>query len=274
MHTTDVGLCSYAYRYAIGTAAFRPAKPMTPFRLIDEAERLGFGRVVFYDNIGTHAFAAALCRDLAGALAAKGMTAAFGLRHLEEDTFSRHLPLARDIGADCLRITIPVTGSFDGAVTWARKVLAGNLRRIEDAGIVIGVENHFSLPPEHLARLVESLDHPLIQYIYDATNSICFIEKPAETLDRMHARIHTAHIKDYVFDKLEAGYLMRGTILGEGVLDPRTLLEAVLRRNPGAKVELELSLPRPEGLSPEEVIAWEAACVEKSAKALFAAMER
>lgn len=265
----DVGLCSYAFRYAVGTANFHPPRPMGPVELIREAARLGYGRVLFFDNIGSENFDQALCANLARELADRDMTACFGVRNLSGETFARHLPLAAALGADCLRLAVTLRESPEATVAWAEKIFAENLKRIEDQNLCIGVENHFSLAPEYVERLVESLDHPRIGYVYDSTNSICFVEKPEETLRRMRKRLYAAHFKDFVFQKLEAGYLMNGVALGEGVSDIPGLIREALSYNPEAKIELELTMLRPEGLDAEGVVAWEADGIAKSSAHLF-----
>lgn len=265
----NVGVCSFAFRYAVGTASFRPPSPMDAFGLIREAERLGFGRVMFFDNIGSDDFTPELCRRIGAALAERGMTACLGVKHLAEDTFVRYLPLAVDMGADQLRVAVPLRGSAEESVSRARDIFADNLRPIEKSGIAIGLENHHSLAPEYVVSLGGAVDHPLVGYIFDSTNSLRFLEKPAATLRRMLGRLQTVHLKDYAFTRLEAGYLLNGAVLGEGEADLAGLLREALAAKPEARVELELSLARPAGMAPEEVVAWEADAVARSGERLF-----
>ncbi|MCC8189841.1 MAG: TIM barrel protein, partial [Planctomycetes bacterium] len=214
-----LGISSFAFRYAVGTAQFRPPDPLGLPRFIEAARDLGFSRVLLYDNIGSCDFSAATCRDLARRLDQYGLDCELGVRSLTADTLSRYLPLAELLGAQSLRVTVPGADSVAAAVDSARRIFDRDRGRIDRHGVVVAVENHFSLSPDGVERLVESVDHPLVRYICDSTNSICFVEKPEETLARMRGRLYALHLKDYVFRKLEAGYLMDGVALGAGAAD-------------------------------------------------------
>lgn len=265
----DIGICSYAYRYHVGTAQFKPATPLGLVDLIERADRLGYGRVQFYDNIGSDNFDQAICETIAAELARRDMTSALGIRHLSDDAIPHFLPLCRSMTADCFRFAVPLRNSGPETVDWAAAVIGKHIGMVEEYGIVLGLENHVSLPPEYLVEVAARVDHPLVRCIYDSTNSICYIEKPVETLRRMRGLIHTLHIKDYVFVKMEAGYMMNGVALGDGVQDILGLMKEGLSYNPKAKVELEMAMNRPEDKTPDEILAWEDEMVERSTRVLF-----
>jgi hypothetical protein len=73
----------------------------------------------------------------------------------------------------------------------------------------------------------------------------------------------SAHLKDYLPQKVEAGHFISGTVLGEGELDVLPFLYAC------DNIIMEMTIRRPDGQTAEQVLEWERGAVAASAKALF-----
>ncbi|MGE4282761.1 MAG: sugar phosphate isomerase/epimerase family protein [Clostridia bacterium] len=271
----SIGICSYAFRYSIGTKSFKPVQPFTVFDFIDKANRLGYGRALIFDNLNSQDFDEKLCAQIGERLSCYDMSAVYGLKHLTEDTFEKYLPLAKIMNAESLRFSIPLAkgAGYRETLSRARKIIMDNIYRIEEAGITIGIENHFDLQTSCLVELVDLIGHPLVKHVCDTTNSIAFIEKPIDTLHKMKKNLYCMHIKDFVFEKPEAGYFMNGTILGKGSQSVKEILKYAFQYNPDVKIGLEMTIKRPDNIDDVQVTSWEIDCIEKSTKELFAILD-
>lgn len=266
----DLGLCSYAFRYSFGTKSFRPQEPLGVDKFIEYARELSYGRVLLYDNIRESWDDEKSAIRIGELLSHYDMSVSIGPGTLEEDTFERFLPIAKVIGADSLRIAAGVAPKegHEGAARRAFEIIRTNMGLIESYGIVIGMENHFSLPCANIAAIVREVNNPLVRCICDTVNSIVHLERPDEAVEAMKGFMYSLHIKDFVFERCEAGYAVNGAILGQGMQRVRDLMEKAMGYNPHIKIELETSIRRPRSLEDEAVLGWEYGCVEECTKEL------
>ncbi|MBP7401771.1 MAG: sugar phosphate isomerase/epimerase [Clostridia bacterium] len=261
-----LGIGSYAYRYAVGFGDFIPEPRLTAAGFVEEAHRLGFDGVQLCENLGV----AELGRDgrapLRDALRGLGMFVEIGMHTLTRENLERHLALARELSADFLRVVLGP--DFDGRPDAAAGILRDALPACRDAGVRIGIENHFDLPTRGLAEVVDRVGSDRVGMVFDTTNGIGFLERPDETLRTIGHRLLSMHVKDARMRKVEAGYLMTGTVLGEGTLDVPGLLRTAAELRPGLSVILEMTIRREPGQTVGDTIVWERDAVERSAREL------
>jgi L-ribulose-5-phosphate 3-epimerase UlaE len=84
----------------------------------------------------------------------------------------------------------------------------------------------------------------------------------------MGPRVVSVHLKDYVLQKVEAGYLMRGAVLGEGRLGMDRYLRLIHELAPEATLILEMTIRRNEKARQAQIIAWEKESIATSLRNL------
>lgn len=272
---SKIGLGSFAFRYAIGFGSFRPEKPMKAVDFLIESRRLGFKRVQLCENLNYSSLSTAellLVKKKADEL---GLTVELGMSGLTQKNLFRHLYIAGLLQSKFLRIVVgsnnllPQYNSNSLSLKdQAAMVLKAALPEFKKQGVVIGIENHFDLRSKELAELVEDIGDRQVGLVFDTTNSLAFFELPRETFEKFKPYILSVHLKDYTVKKVEAGYFITGTALGEGQLETIKLLDEITTHNPDASIIMELTTRRNEQQSMEEILKWEREQLAKSANYL------
>lgn len=284
-HNTDrikkeprLGIGSFAFRYAIGFNGFTPPEPMTVIDFLVEARRLGFEGVQLCENLRfSHCSRDELItiKEKAQEL---GLFIEIGMRNITEENLSKHLNIAEILSSRFLRVVLGAEfkPEENPAILEEKTIkrLQNILPHCKQAGIEIGIENHFDLPIDSLVRIAETLNDEHVGLILDTTNCLGFIEQPKKTLQIFQPYLRSIHLKDYTVSKVEAGYLITGAPLGEGWLHPEELLQEALQHNPDISIILEMTIRRREGQKVEDIITWEKDAIEKSAKYLKTIIER
>ncbi len=265
-----IGLGSFAYRYAIGCEGFRPLQPMTAVAFLEAAHKMGFEGVQLCENLNY----AKLSRDellkVKEKAAELNLFIELGMRDLTMENILFHLDMAELLSASFLRIVLgknrPVPEEepqklIDSSI----QILKAVLPRCRQQGVTIGLENHFDLRTPDLVRVVQAVNDPQVGMILDTTNCLGFVERPEETLQALTPYLLSVHLKDYMIKKVEAGYLITGTALGEGSLDTAGMIKQLFNLPHGlVSIVIELTVRRGEQQTPEEVLTSEQAAIERS----------
>jgi sugar phosphate isomerase/epimerase len=260
-----LGIGSFAYRYHAGIPGFMPDNPMKPMDFINEGARLGLRRIQLCENLGY-----ANCGESDILLMAKrakelGLTVEIGMNGASRENLRKHIHFARIFESKFIRVVI---GDMGLGKEYAADAVTDNLVSIinecKEAGIEIGIENHFDLPTPQIMRIIQNVHDPLVGAVFDSTNGINFLERPEETLDYMLPRIKSAHLKDFRMVKTEAGITLRGEILGQGILDSASIVKKIVSRNPEASIIIELTIRREDGIPVSDVLAKEKQQIERS----------
>ena len=90
----QIGIGSYAYRYAIGFKNFTPPNPMTVFDFLDEAHRLGLDGVQLCENLSYSNFTAKEFREIKSLAHELGLFIELGMRDLSKENLYKHLEIA------------------------------------------------------------------------------------------------------------------------------------------------------------------------------------
>lgn len=157
----------------------------------------------------------------------------------EVEALSRELHLSSQLGAEYLRTyTVPLIDGRDQAAA-AVVGLAAVAPLAEELGITILLENHEDLTATQVAEVLDRINHPRVQALFDYGNSAIFMEEPAESVRVLGRSSRSAHLKDHV--AIPAGAIpgvdeprWLGVPLGEGhlpiVATTKGLLAAGLTR--------------------------------------------
>lgn len=264
-----IGIGSYSYRYNIGTSDFSPSEKLTVIGFIEEAKKLGLHRILICENLNYKNLPVEEWTRIKSKLNEYDMIAEIGLRDMEYDNIKFHISIAEYIGSDFLRIVSGKPSSYpeespDKMSEDMFNTLSRLLPELNSKSIRIGIENHFDLPTQCLVNIVERLDDKHIGMILDTTNALGFVESIDETASMILPHLMSTHIKDYKVTKVDGGYLVSGTILGEGLLNYENILRRVINRNSNASIILELSLLKDPDLSIESTLQWEKEQIAKS----------
>jgi len=274
-----VGIGSYAYRYAIGFKNFTPPNPMNIFDFLSEAHRLGLDRVQLCENLSYSHFTAKELREIKTLAKELGLFIELGMRDITKENLYKHLEIADELSALFLRIVLGENSLYrkenpDKLTQQAIEVFKDTMPDIKKLDMTVGIENHFDVATEYLVRIVEEIDDKHLGLIFDTTNCLGFITTPEETLKMIGPHLVSVHLKDYFVHKVEAGYLIRGTILGDGWLNLDEILRSVLFYNPNVSIIIEMTIRRNPDQSVEETIIWEKQAIEQSVNNLHDALHR
>lgn len=265
----QIGIGSFAYRYAIGSSDFRPDRPMTVFGFLSEAHRLGFDGVQLCENLAY----SKLDKEQLIAVKEKaqelGLFVEVGMRDVTVENLLRHLQIAELLSSQFLRVvlgSVRLTPEEEPArmIKDATRNLKEVLPICRKLGLTVGIENHFDLRTEDLIGIVEGIGDERVGMILDTTNCLGFMERPEETLQALKPYLRSIHLKDYSIRKVEAGYLISGTPLGDGWLNTAEILREAMAANPELTIILELNVRRKEGQSVAEILRSEEQMIIRS----------
>lgn len=264
-----VGLGSFAFRYAVGFPGFFPETPMGPDEFLRSAHALGYRRVQICENLRLPFRSPGELERLNRLSGELGIALEIGFKKVDEDSLVRYMEIARRMGVRFIRAVIhdkdSLTREVRGTIMQqTSKLLKNWAGRLEDAGVRLGLENHFDLFTDELVTIVGEVGSPAIGLVFDTTNSLGFLEPPEITLNKMSGRIFSMHLKDYTIRKAEAGYEIVGTVLGEGLLNAEKILSDLVGSDPEASVILEMAVRRNPDRQVKAVVEWEKEEIRKS----------
>jgi sugar phosphate isomerase/epimerase len=227
-----VGLGSYAFRWAVGTAEWCPAAPLDASALVDVAAALGAEVLQICDNAPLDALSRRALRALAGRAAAAGVALQLGVRSVDLAALRDSLAVAAQIEARVMRVVLDGGADCDA-------LLQALLPDLRAAGVTLAVENHFALAPVDLARLVDGIGDPHVGVCLDPLNSIARLVGVPETVRALAPHAVVIHAKDAVTRRAGTGFAIVGCPLGEGLVDVSGILDAVRAagRDPDVLVE-------------------------------------
>jgi sugar phosphate isomerase/epimerase len=138
----------------------------------------------------------------------------------------RYFDVCRIMGTDVLRMV----GSHYGLRNTPHrpqmerlvKMLVDSVKKAEDLGIKLAMENHFDFTCDEMLEMFETLDSPSFGMTFDTGNAYRYGDDPVEAAEKLAKYIHAIHFKDVA--PLEGGnpedwFYNACTPIGKGVLD-------------------------------------------------------
>lgn len=274
-----IGIGSFAYRYAIGFQDCTPPNPMTVFDFLTAAHRLGLKRVQLCENLAYASFSHKQFQAIRTLAEQLGISIELGMRDITKDNLEKHLEIADLLSSHFLRVVLGKNGLYkekqpETLTQQAIEVFHDAIPTLKSLDVTIGIENHFDVTTEYLVNVVEEVNDRHAGLIFDTTNCLGFIRTPEETLKMLGPHLVSVHLKDYFAHKVEAGYLIRGTVLGEGWLDLEGILRSVLAYNPKASLILEMTIRCEPEQRIDDIILWEKQAIEQSVSNLHSMLQR
>lgn len=249
-----IGIGSYAYRWAIGWGH------MDAYALLGSSARAGAEVVQICDNLPLDGWSDTELDELAGWAASLDLSLELGIKGSQPEHLRRYLALAQRLEARLLRVVLTVGDwepSFDEFVVIFRSLLPD----LEATGVTVAIENHFHLRPSELARLVWTIDSPLVGVCLDPLNSITKLVSPSETVTTLAPLVVSVHAKDAIITRPGAGFYIGGCRLGDGLVDVQGMLAEVNAAGRSPNVLLECWMD--ELKDREETLAQEDAWVRE-----------
>lgn len=238
--TVRIGLHSFSFEQH-----FLHQPGFDAFAFIDRAVELGVAGV--HISMNGQNFRCAGGTD-PGRLAAIAEAAAEAGLFVETDTSGTdpdHLAqmalAARQIGADKLRTYTRHTGStaeISAATIADLKLAAG---RVADQGMMLLLENHEEFTGAEVMQILETVDHPTVQALYDFGNSMNVVEDPMTAARALAPFVHSVHLKDHILVRNGDAYQIVGVAGGTGRVDIKGILGFLLDRAPLDRVCVESS---------------------------------
>jgi len=95
----------------------------------------------------------------------------------------------------------------------------------QQAGVVIGIENHQDICSHELVWLCEKVGGTHIGVTFDVGNAYAVGETPAAFSRRVQPFLKHVHLKDYTVHPTDAGYRLKRCALGDGIVDWPAMLD-------------------------------------------------
>jgi len=104
----------------------------------------------------------------------------------------------------------------------------------------IGFENHKGYRAEEQAAWLKRLGSEWVGVCLDFGNNLSLCEHPMDTARILMPYTVNAHIKDMAMEPYEDGYLLSEVVLGEGVVDLKTIVDMCRKKDPKMPINLEM----------------------------------
>ena len=114
------------------------------------------------------------------------------------------------------------------------------VKRAEQEGVALAVENHQDLASEELLWLCEEIGSSAFGITLDTGNPLATAEDPLDFARRVMPYCKNIHLKDYRIYKSDEGYRLARCPLGQGVIDFPALLTIVQQVHPDRPMVVEL----------------------------------
>lgn len=144
----------------------------------------------------------------------------------------KHYETCRILGANVLRIV----GSHHGLRNTPHRpqmerimtILRDPIKRAEDQGIKLAMENHFDFTCDEMLEMFETIDSPSFGMTFDTGNALRYGDGPVEAAGRLAKHIFAIHFKDVA--PLDGGdvddwFYYACTPIGQGLIDVPALIK-------------------------------------------------
>jgi len=244
-----LGVSSYAFGWGVGLPDHTPAVPFTEIDLLGFARAHGLDLVQIGDHLPLHAFPEArLARLQEAAAADQPVELEIGARGLTDAHLNKFINLARRLRSPLLRFVIDGPG-FEPDASEVIASIRTALPLLEDARVVLGIENHDRFPARTLRRMMEEINSPWVGICLDTANSLGAGEGLEQVLGELARHTVNLHVKDFAIRRVHSamGFVVEGRPAGRGQLDLPRLLRRVAREQRCRSVILEIwTPPEPE----------------------------
>jgi sugar phosphate isomerase/epimerase len=109
-------------------------------------------------------------------------------------------------------------------------ILKDPVKRAEDLGIKLAMENHFDFTCDEMLEMFETIDSPCFGMTFDTGNALRYGDAPVDAAGRLAKYIFAIHFKDVA--PLDGGnpqdwFYYACTPIGQGIIDTPALIETL-----------------------------------------------
>jgi sugar phosphate isomerase/epimerase len=104
----------------------------------------------------------------------------------------------------------------------------------------IGIENHKDWTVEDYLAILKKYSSPYLGVCIDFGNNLSLLDDPNEVVESLAPYVINTHIKDMGVEEYEDGFLLSEVPMGQGILDLKRMVAAVLKARPKAKFSLDM----------------------------------
>jgi sugar phosphate isomerase/epimerase len=249
-----IGLCSYSYRWAVGSSRFKPRKPMTVEEFIIRAAENGYSGVQIADNLPLPSLEKDYLKKIRALTEENNMFIELGMRGTDPDLIRKMLEACQLVGSKILRIVASPHPTIPNQIVVPPlaeelDLYVENMTKIADesarAGIRIAIENHSGITTPSLLEVIDRINHPYVGICLDTANSLACLENPLHTVNLLAPHTFSVHLKDYeIVTRFPGpGFEVVGTSLGRGALPVKQVLDLLQSKCPQATIHVETFMP-------------------------------
>jgi sugar phosphate isomerase/epimerase len=163
--------------------------------------------------------------------------------------FEKTVQAAKEAGAECIRSAC-LAGrryeTFNSLDQW-KTFVAESMQKFERAAAIankhkfaIGVENHKDWTVEDYLAILKKYSSEYLGVCIDFGNNLSLLDDPNEIVESLAPYVINTHIKDMGVEEYEDGFLLSEVPMGQGILDLKRMVAAVLKARPSAKFSLDM----------------------------------
>ena len=261
------GICSFAYRWAIGRPYYRPEKPMQIKTFLDKVASFGVNYALLCNNFDWRDLTRGQLEDIRNYSADRGISLDLGARETDPEIYRKLIDDVQFMGSSVLRMVYDLERSKDPAKDRAEldklyRCLEKILPFAKEAGVTLALENGPILIHTEIAQIIEDFGRENLGACPDSMNCIYSVHRPDEVFKTLAPYAVMAHLKDYTIVPNKRGYVIQGTALGKGDADFARLTQYLKDAGFQGTAYLEMYIDRRETL--EETLAYEEDCVQQS----------
>ena len=172
-----LGISSYTYLWEIGVPGHPPERPLQPIDLLQKASALGVRLVQIADNLPPHQPLPAGLDALAEQARDLSINIEVDTRGISQSPLRSYPHLAKQLEASLLRVVVDTAASEPISVEIVQ-TMAPSCVELEQAGVILAVENHDRLNARTLDNMVEQISSDYGGVCLDTVNSFGAIEGP------------------------------------------------------------------------------------------------
>ncbi len=261
------GISSYTYTWAAGVHGAMPAKPLSPFNLVDRAESFQLEIVQIADNIPLEILAENNLNELREYADQKGVSIEMGGRGLTPEHTMKCLKTAELIGSPILRMVIDAAG-YEPDIPAIISIVRDLVPELAARNIRLAIENHDRLKAREFEEIILSAGSEMVGICLDSVNSMGAGEGFETVAGILIPYTINLHIKDFTIRRVshKMGLVIEGAPAGKGMLNIRDLVEKLDAAGKCRSAILELWTPPEENL--EDTIMKEEQWANESIKYL------
>ncbi len=239
-----LGISSFAYGWAVGTANYLPVAPLSEIDLINKARQFNVGCLQVGDNLPLYALSEHRLDELQSQARKNLIRIEIGARGLTTENLNRHIVLAARFHAPLLRFIID-GDDYEPGSNAIISIITELLPELEKKNITLGIENHDRFKAKELANLMDSIDSDHVGICLDSVNSMGAGEGLDYVSDVLAPYTVNLHIKDFKVERLshKMGFTITGTPAGKGMTNVPMLMEKLSKYNRCQSAVLEQWVP-------------------------------